>query len=147
MRTRWLRVTTGVVDVFAGGMAVAGAVGLVGGGIQFPLEWLRGTPFTDYTWPGLILGVVVGGSALVAAAITFLARPQAGALATGAASAVLLGWILGEYVLVGSVSWMQPTTLVYSLVMLGLAGTLELAATHQPRLPHTRHGAPLRGAA
>lgn len=143
MNARWLRIGTGVVDLFAGAMAVAGAVGLVGGGIQFPLDWLAGSPFTDYMGPGLVLGIVVGGSALAAGGLTLLARREVGALATGAAGCVLLGWIVGEYAWVGSVSWMQPTTLAYGLAMLGLAAALGLTETRHPSMPHTwtRHAA------
>lgn len=37
-------------------------VGLtVGGGLGLPLEWIDGSVFTSYFWPGIILGVVVGG--------------------------------------------------------------------------------------
>lgn len=143
MDAKWLRVGTGIVDLCAGAMAVAGSVGLLGGGIQFPLDWLRGTPFSDYTGPGLILGIVVGGSALAAGVTTLLAGRDVAALATGAAGCVTLGWIVGEYVLVGAVSWMQPVTLVYSLVMVGLAGALALTGTHHPRISSiwTRHAA------
>jgi hypothetical protein len=143
MNARWLRVGTGVVDLLAGAMAVAGSVGLVGGGIQFPLDWLGGTPFSDYMGPGLILGIAVGGCALAAGVTTLLAGRDAAALATAAAGCVTLGWIAGEYVLVGAVSWMQPVTLVYSLVMIGLAGALAMTGAHHSRIPHswTRHAA------
>ncbi|PRA80459.1 hypothetical protein CQ045_11460 [Microbacterium sp. MYb66] len=37
-------------------------VGLtVGGGMGLPAEWLEGTVFESYVWPGIILGIVVGG--------------------------------------------------------------------------------------
>lgn len=143
MNARWLQVGTSIVDTFGGGMAVAGAVGLVGGGIQFPLTWLRGTPFSDYTGPGLVLGVVVGGSALAAGVTTLLARREAGGLSSGIAGCIMLGWIVGEYALVGAVSWMQPVTLAYSLVMLGLAATLRMTMPRRPTVRQmlTRHAA------
>ncbi len=33
---------------------------------------MAGTPFSDYTIPGLVLVIVVGGSALLAAATVFI---------------------------------------------------------------------------
>lgn len=33
---------------------------------RFPLPWLEGTPFKDYTVPALLLAIVVGGSSLIA---------------------------------------------------------------------------------
>lgn len=57
--------------------AVAGVSGLIGMAIvafgwghQFPTRWLDGTPFRSYVIPGLILGLVVGGSALLAMGAT-----------------------------------------------------------------------------
>ncbi|WP_219844415.1 hypothetical protein [Microbacterium sp. MYb66] len=42
--------------------ALIGMVGLtVGGGMGLPAEWLEGTVFESYVWPGIILGIVVGG--------------------------------------------------------------------------------------
>ena len=64
MRTR---VALAVVELFLAAGALAGMVGLLGGGIQYPRSWLEGTPFPDYTIPALALGVVVGGLALAAA--------------------------------------------------------------------------------
>jgi hypothetical protein len=81
--------------------AVGGALGLVGGGLQFPLAWLEGTPFPSYTVPGLILGVVVGGSALVAALLV-VRRHRLGVLAAVGAGLIQVGWIVGEVVLVGT---------------------------------------------
>lgn len=127
--TRTFRLGAVAADLFAGAMGVAGAVGLLGGGIQFPLDWLRGTPFSDYTVPGLILGVTVGGSGLAAGLLTALAqREVVGAVATAVAGGVLVGWIVGEYALLGYVSWMQPAFFAFGLLQLGLAAALDLTA-------------------
>ena len=97
--------TERLVIVFLGVLiavsAVGGAVGLLGGAIQFPLAWLDGTPFGSYTLPGLILGIVVGGSALVAALLV-LRRHPFGVLAALCAGLIQVGWIVGEVVLVGT---------------------------------------------
>src|SRR5690606_21440473 len=42
--------------------ALIGMVGLtVGGGLGLPPEWLERTAFSSYFWPGMFLGVIVGG--------------------------------------------------------------------------------------
>lgn len=130
-------------DLFAGVAAVAGGVGLVGGGIRLPSHWLDGTPFSGYTEPGLILGIVVGGSALVAAAVTRLASREAGALASAIAGAVMVGWIVGEVGLIGYVSWMQPAFFAYGLAMVALAALYRDAkpATTDHSIRHWRHAA------
>ena len=43
------------LQVFAMLSAIAGA-------IEFPSEWLDGSPFSSYTIPGVILALIVGGS-------------------------------------------------------------------------------------
>lgn len=138
MSERVARISAVTIDAIAGVLAVAGCIGLLGGGIQFPAAWLLGTPFSDYTVPALILGVVVGGSALVAAAVTALASREVGALATAAAGAVMLGWIVGELALIGYVSWMQPAMFIYGLIMIGAAALLLLATPAEGRgaTPH-----------
>jgi len=60
--------------------AVAGGIAVLGGVVfeyKLPLAWLAGTPFSDYTIPGLALAIVVGGSALIAAATIFIHREWA----------------------------------------------------------------------
>ena len=65
------------------------------GADPFPPAWLAGTPFTDYTVPALLLAIVVGGSALLAALLVL--RPgRAGILATLAAGLIMAGYIVGE---------------------------------------------------
>jgi hypothetical protein len=74
--------------------AIIGGITLAMGVDKFPAEWLVGTPFRSYLIPGLILTVVVGGSAAVAT-IAALCRPAAGAVASMLAGAILLGWLAG----------------------------------------------------
>ncbi|QAB19227.1 hypothetical protein Leucomu_09575 [Leucobacter muris] len=38
----------------------------LGGGLGIPLEWIEGSVFDSYFWPGVILGVVVGGAQVLA---------------------------------------------------------------------------------
>ena len=101
MLNRIERVAIVLLGVLIAVSGFGGAVGLVGGGLQFPLAWLEGTPFASYTLPGLILGVVVGGSALIAALLV-LGRHPLGVLAAVGAGLIQVGWIVGEVILVGT---------------------------------------------
>ncbi|HET7037742.1 MAG TPA: hypothetical protein VFI42_18850 [Thermomicrobiaceae bacterium] len=89
------------LEAFAAISAIGGGIGLAGGGLEFPLDWLAGTPFTSYTVPGLILGVVVGGSQLIALVASL--RHASWAMAASLwAGVIMLGWIVGEVLIVGS---------------------------------------------
>src|SRR3954453_11324982 len=45
-------------DLFLGVTEVAGGLAILAGAISFPSEWLRGSPFSTYTAPGLVLLLV-----------------------------------------------------------------------------------------
>jgi hypothetical protein len=119
MSARIERFTIIGLALFIAVSGAAGAIGLIGGGLPFPPEWLEGTPFSSYVGPGLILGVIVGGSALVAAALTVLGHPLA-IRATVAAGAIQLGWILGEVLLVGT----HGALMLWLQIVYGAAGAV-----------------------
>jgi len=79
--------------------AVIGMFGLtVGGGLGLPLAWLEGSGFDSYFWPGIILGVVVGG----VQALALVAHYRRLALTAGlhaAAGLVMMIWIFVELAL------------------------------------------------
>jgi hypothetical protein len=129
MRT-WARVVIGVLAAFVALTAIGGGMAMLVGADQFPLAWLRGTPFRDYTVPALVLAVVVGGSSLVAAVAVFAGR-QVGALAAMAAGVLLAGYIIVEVLTLKQVPpGPTPTEGLYlglGLAMCGLAAALWLA--------------------
>jgi hypothetical protein len=88
-------VTLFVANVFVALTAVGGGITVATGVDKFPAEWLIGTPFSSYLFPALVLAVVVGGSAVVAAVAT-LRRSGSGALTSALAGTILLGWLAGE---------------------------------------------------
>lgn len=96
---RALRVTLYIVAWFNLVSALIGMVGLtIGGGLGIPLEWLEGTIFHTYFWPGVILGVVVGG----VQALALIAQYRRYRLAWGvqaAAGLVMMIWIFVEIAL------------------------------------------------
>jgi hypothetical protein len=74
MKHKVLRITIFVLVVFGALTTLAGGIGLLTGAIAAPHEWLEGSPFVDYTIPGLALAIIVGGSMLLAAATIFTGR-------------------------------------------------------------------------
>lgn len=120
-----------VLRPILGGLLAFIGLGAVGGGVfgiigaeGVPTEWLRGTPFRSYFIPSLILLFGVAGSSLAAAMLVFRAHRFAriGALGAGA---ILLTWMAVQLAIIGYVSWLQPTFVVFGLLVLSLAGVLR----------------------
>jgi hypothetical protein len=91
-------------NVFVSLTAVFGGITVSAGIDKFPAEWLTGTVFHSYLLPGLILSVVVGGSATVAAGAVLHSR-KAGALSSMVAGVILLGWLAGERLILHPVAF------------------------------------------
>jgi len=122
-RHNLIRYVLGALLVFVALNAFAGGFYGMSGAEGVPVEWLSGTPFSDYFIPSLILFVVVGGSSLVAAIAVFLRRRLARPAAFGAV-AILFVWLAVQLVIIGYVSWMQPTTATVGFLVLILAKAL-----------------------
>jgi len=136
MGTRWVRLGLAAVNAFVAVTAIGGGVALATGleGDRFPLEMLRTTPFRSYVGPGLILAVVVGGSAAVAAAgVARTARW--GAVVSTLAGVVLMGWIVGEILLLDQPA--EPTGIEALYLALGalmaVAGGFASGSAHKGR--------------
>jgi len=93
------------------------AIGAIYGGLSLLADpdrlgvdgaWLDGSVFPDYTIPGTVLLVVIGGGMLVAAALTLWA-PRTAGLAAEVMAAVLLIWGTVETFTIG---WRGTTQLV-----------------------------------
>jgi hypothetical protein len=114
--------TVFAASVFVALTAVFGGITLAIGIDKFPVDWLIGTPFSSYVIPGLILTVLVGGSA-TAAAIAMLRSSGSGGLVAMLAGAILLGWLVGERVLLPSVAfvpqfwWLEAIYIAAGLLM------------------------------
>ncbi|MDQ1130426.1 hypothetical protein [Microbacterium sp. SORGH_AS_0888] len=135
--SRALRIALYVIAWFNAVSALIGMVGLtVGGGLGIPLEWLEGTIFRSYVWPGVILGVVVGGTQ----ALALVAQYRRFRLAAGmqaAAGLVMMIWIFAEVALM--LVWSPLHGLYFAT---GLAQTvlavLALGAWPRPFLARER---------
>ena len=105
------------INAFGGGYyGMAGAKNI-------PTEWLKGSPFSNYFVPSLILLVGIGGSALLAAIFVFRQYTQARKAAFICGIIVIL-WLIVQVTIIGYVSWMQPTTAVAAILILLLAWKL-----------------------
>ncbi|MGZ3665910.1 MAG: hypothetical protein ACXVDA_15680 [Ktedonobacterales bacterium] len=142
MGEKGVRIALVVVDLFAALSAIVGAVGLIVGYIEIPLSVLQGTPFTDFTVPALLLGIVVGGSALAAAAIALFGPRRIAPLASAVAGCIMVGWMTVEIAMIGLAIWVQAAYFVVGLLMIGLAVWLELlqrAELHQASVSGQHH--------
>ena len=94
-----LRIVLSVVAWFNLLSALAGMGGLIFGGLGLPLQWLEGSIFTSYLWPGVILGVVVGGVQALALAAQY-GRYQLACGLHAAAGLTMMIWIFVEIAIV-----------------------------------------------
>jgi len=131
MTARHARNAVITIDLFEAASAFVGAVGLVVGLMSIPLRVLSTTPFADFTVPALLLGFVVGGSALVAAAMAAFAPRPYDAIASVVAGCITVGYLIAEIALIGLESWAQVAWLLVGLLMIGLAALLWKAEAPQ----------------
>jgi hypothetical protein len=138
MKHQGVRITLFVLEMFAVLAVVDVGLGLVFRVIRFPLEQLQGTSFSDYTIPGLILAIVVGGSLLAAAVTVFLQR-ELTVWCSVVAGLLFAGWCIGAIMLLGplALAWQIPF-LVWGLVIFGLAAYLWMSEYREQHFP-TRH--------
>lgn len=106
-------------EVIMGLNAVGGGIGLMINGLGMPHSVLTHSPFDSFTFPGLLL-TGVGVSLLTAARMVWKRRPLA-PLASLAAGAVFLGWIVIETVMVRSGRELQIVIFLFALLTITLA--------------------------
>jgi hypothetical protein len=90
--------------------------------LQAPL--LSFTPFTSFLLPGLILLLFVGGSSL-AAFVQLLSKQASASRFAKIAAVILMGWIIGELLLVRAFSWLQVVCIITGVMIFMLAGFLK----------------------
>jgi len=124
-----------VLVVFGALSALIGAVlAIAANGAGVPLESLKNSPFTSYFIPGLILGVVVGGTQL-AAAIALLAKRDLALLLSAVAGFGMLIWIFVEVAMIQQFSWLQGAYFILgSLELILVFALLGIFPAAGPRL-------------
>src|SRR5438045_148507 len=88
-----------VLHLFVGLTAIPCGILLVINGLGMPKSTLAHSPFDGFIIPGLILSIVVGGSALKAAILVYR-RSRFAPLRSKGAAVILLGWISIEALMV-----------------------------------------------
>lgn len=138
MKHKIIRITLVAVEAFIGLSAIFGGIALLTGAFNFdqwiPVSWLQGTPFSDYTIPGLLLLIVVGGGMLLAATTVFVKRKWA-MLLSAAMGLVMIGFEVVEVAIIDRYAQaVVPPTIVQQilistlgLLIFGLAGSLWMS--------------------
>jgi hypothetical protein len=105
-----------LVEIFVGLGAVYGGIELLHDAEGFGVKeaWLSGSPFGDYTIPGLFLLIVIGGG-MLAAAVAVVRRSSAAMPAAFTMGLTLLGFITVETLILGYRTGAQA-------VLLGVCG-------------------------
>jgi hypothetical protein len=118
-----------VTEIAVGVPAIGGGYGLLrdAEAMGARRSWLAGSPFDDYTVPGLVLLVVVGGGMLASAAVT-IASARAGRLASGVMAVVLAGWGIVETATIGWRGWTQVVLVVLFVAVPAIVLGLVAAA-------------------
>lgn len=109
------------LTAFGGSAALLSATD--GSNLGIELESLEGSPFNDYLVPGLLLGLVVGGSNVVGAAMVWR-KTRFADEAAFAAGAVVFGWISIQVLILGEVIYFH--WLYWALGLLTMAAALRL---------------------
>ena len=117
MQSKLVRYTLGFLLLFVALNAFGGGYYGMAGAKNIPIEWLEGTPFSNYFIPSLFLFSIIGGSSLLAAIAIFRKHPLGTKLAFVSASIVIL-WLIIQVVMIGYVSWMQPVTAIVALLII-----------------------------
>ena len=112
-----------VLTSFLALSAIAGGFALLANIIPMPVELLQGSPFMDYTVPGLALAAIVGGSAALAA-ILLLRKSRYALLSAAAAGVIIMFFEFVEMLVIGSPAGVAR---MLQIVFFGI-GTLIVAA-------------------
>jgi hypothetical protein len=96
-----IHVTMLVLTIFLALTAFGGGIQLITGFYVPPVEMLHGSPFKDYTIPGLALGLIVGGSASFAAFL-LIRKNKFATLASVSAGAIIMFFEFVEILVIGS---------------------------------------------
>jgi hypothetical protein len=120
---KFIRYTLGALLVFLAINAFGGGYYGISGAKEVPVEWLNGSPFRNYFIPSLILILIVGGSALIAAIAVFR-RHRISRMAASVCGVIVILWLSVQVAIIGYVSWMQPTTAIVGFLILILTWLL-----------------------
>lgn len=100
-----------IIEFFNGLSGVAGGVGLIAdptaAALGMELEWLQGTPFSNYLIPGIVLLVFNGLGNLTAAFLSVFRNPYRSHIALFFGLLMMI-WIISQVAWIGYKSFLQP---------------------------------------
>jgi ABC-type polysaccharide transport system permease subunit len=128
MKNRGIRITLVVVEAFIGVGAVGGGIAILAGAMNqwLPITFLQGTPFSDYTIPGLVLLLIVGGGMLLAAAAQFMEYEWA-VLVSMAMGCIMVGWEAFEVAIIDRYAQAIILSTIVQQVLFTVLGLMILA--------------------
>jgi len=121
-KRRLLTYSLGALQAFIGITAIAGGFRLVSnpnGTSDIPIEWLTGTPFTNYLIPGLVLLIVIGFGNVLGSIFSFLSKRYAGRIATLLGIFLILFMTI-EVWFVGLRTFLQPLYFILGAIVMAL---------------------------
>jgi hypothetical protein len=96
-----LYITLEILIIFLSLTAFLGGLALLANFYPPPVELLQGSPFKNYTLPGLALSLIVGGSALFAAILLFR-KSKFGLMSAATAGVIIMFFEFVEVMIIGS---------------------------------------------
>lgn len=126
MAAQRIRTLAAYLAAFIALTAIPGGVSLITGWIDPGVSQLAGSPFADYTVPGLLLLLVVGGLAVLATGLLLLRSDSETAnLATAVAGAAMVAYECVEWTVIGFF-WLQAMFIAIGLLLIAGALAMEL---------------------
>ena len=146
MKQKAIRIALVVLEAFISLGAVGGGIAILTGAFDqwLPIAWLQGTPFSNYTIPGLLLLIVIGGGMLLAATTVFVRREWA-LLLSLAMGLVMIGFEVFEVAIIDRYAQaVIPSTVVQQVLMSGLGLVIFGLASYLRMSEYREHHFPTR---
>ncbi len=143
MKHKKIRITLVVIEALIGLTATGGGIAILTKAFHFdqwlPVAWMQGTPFSDYTIPGLLLLIVIGGGMLPAAVTVFIQHEWA-LLLSAAMGLVVVGFEIFEAAIINRFEQaVVPSTVVQQVLMAGLGLVIFGLATSLWMIEYRSH--------
>ncbi len=125
MSNKRVRTALVIIEILIGLSAVSGGFALVTGAFDqwLPVTFLQGTPFSDYTIPGLLLAIIIGGGMWLAAAMQY-SRHAWAVLFSAAMGLLLIFWETVEIAIINRFEQATITSTIIQQVLFSLLGLL-----------------------
>lgn len=123
-----------LLEAFHALSALSGGFGLMSDptaeSLGMQIQWLNGTPFGNYFWPGLVL-FSVNGLGNTAGFVCSLRKKCASPLLGAVLGVIMMGWIAVQVSLIGYKSFLQPLYFTTGVFQACCAGVILLTHKHK----------------